>query len=351
MKITLEFIADKAKVSKSLVSKVLNDKSVRISKEKREQILNLAKKYNYEPNRMAAGLRKQKTNMLALILPTLYFDFFSKLAYSVESSARKSNYNILICNTDEDLFIERQYLSLYRSGMIDGIIVSPSDNSANLNIMEAMNSEGFPMVFVDRYIDNLKNSFVTTDSYYGAYTATEKLIMKGHKKICFLSHTKSPNTSVQIDRYSGYFDAVIKYGLEGKRIWIPNEFDFAKQLLHNILLNPDRPTALVLVTSWDINPLLHTCYELGLSIPNDIEVAAFDKFSIPYSSSLDMKIAQNLIEPLIIVEQDPIEMGCTAVDILLGQIESKDMSRQRIFLKPNILSNTVSDDHQEYLGA
>ena len=338
MKVTLEFIADKAKVSKSLVSKVLNNRMVRISKEKKEKILSLAKKYNYEPNRFAAGLRKQKTNMIALILPTLYFDFFGKLAYAVESSARKANYNVLICNTDEDLSIERQYLNLFRSGTIDGIIVSPSDNSANLDILEAMNSEGFPFVFVDRYIENAKNSFVTTDSYYGAYTLTEKLIQKGHKKICFLSHTKSPNTSVQIDRYSGYFNAVTEHGLEQRRIWIPNEFDIAKQLLHNILTSENRPTAVVMVTSWDINPLLHTCCDLGLSIPYDIEIAAFDKFLIPYTSPLDMKVALYLKEPLSIVEQNPREMGERAVEILLKQIDSKDTERQRVFLKPNVIS-------------
>jgi LacI family transcriptional regulator len=275
--------------------------------------------------------------MLALILPTLYFDFFSKLAYSVESSARKAGYNILLCNTDEDLSIERQYLALYRSGLIDGIFIAPSDNFANLNIFEAMNSEGFPFIFIDRYIESLQNSFVSTDSYYGAFNLTERLIQKGHKKIFFLSHTKSPNTSVQVDRYNGYLDAISRYSLEGRRIWIPNEYDNASHMLHNMLSQEDKPTAMVMVSSWDINPLLKTCCELDISIPRDIEVAAFDKFSIPYSSSFDMKVALNLKEPLLIAEQNPKEIGEKAVEILLKQIDSKGTENQRIFVKPELI--------------
>ena len=338
MNINLQFIADKANVSKSLASRVLNNKYVRVSDEKRELIKKLAKKYNYQSNQIAASLRTQKTNMIALILPTLYFDFFGQLAHTIETKAREKGYNVLICNSEEDLAIERHYLNLYRNGAIDGIIISPSDNSTNLDLMEEMNTAGFPMVFVDRYLKQLDNSFVTTDSYAGAKALTEKLIEKGHEKIYFLSHTKSPNTSVQIDRYSGYCDSLKTKGFKQHRIWIPDEFEKAEKILLDILSKDKKPTAFVIVTSWDIKPLLHACNGLNLTIPNDIEIAAFDKFLIPYTSSLDMEVAKNVKEPLLLVDQNPQEMGERAINILINNIDSEDKKTEKCFLKPNILN-------------
>ena len=63
MTVNLQFIADKANVSKSLVSRVLNNKDVRVSDEKRELIIRLAEEYEYQSNQIAASLRTQKTNM------------------------------------------------------------------------------------------------------------------------------------------------------------------------------------------------------------------------------------------------------------------------------------------------
>lgn len=337
MKINLEFIANKANVSKALVSKVLNNRYVRISDEKRELIQKLAIEYNYQPNRIAASLRNQKANMIALILPTLYFEFFSQLVSTIESAARKAGYNVLVCNTDEELSIERHYLKLYRSGMIDGIIVSPSDNSANIDIINDINRAKFPLVFVDRYIENTNNSFATTDSYYGANILTKQLIQKGLGRISFLSHTNSPNTSVQIDRYKGYFDAITQSGLREKRYWIPKEHDTAKQLLTRILSSEEKPDAFVMVTSWDIMPLLHSCLDLGLDIPGDIEVAAFDKFLIPYTSAHDMAVSRVISRPLLLVDQNPVEMGQKAVELLFDKINSTCCESQKVFIKPGLV--------------
>ena len=337
MTVNLQFIADKANVSKSLVSRVLNNKDVRVSDEKRELIIRLAEEYEYQSNQIAASLRTQKTNMIALILPTLYFDFYGQLAHTVETIARKRGYHVLICNTEEDLTIERHYLSLYRNGAIDGIIVTPSDNKANLDVIKGMNEAGFPLVFVDRYMDNDHNSIVTTDNYFGAKTLTDKLIEKGHKRIYFLSHTKSPNISVHIDRYSGYSDTMKAHGLEHRQIRIPDDFEAAKKLFQEAMSGDVRPTAVVVVTSWDIEPLLHTCYEMNLAIPDDIEIAAFDKFLVAYTSALDMKVAQNIKKPLLIIDQNPQEMGKKAIEILIDQLESKDGKIEKCFLKPKLL--------------
>jgi len=339
MKVDLQFIAEKAEVSKSLVSKVLNGREVRVSEEKRKLIIELADKFNYHSNLMAASLRKQKSNVIALVLPTLYFEFFSTLANTIEREAQKMGYQVLICNTEEDLDIERHYLEMYRNGMLGGMILSPSDDDKNLDIIKSMNSQEFPLVFVDRYIEGLENSFVTTDSYKGASFLAEQLVKKGHKKIYFLSHTKSPNTSVQRDRYNGYFDVVKKNGFEERRIWIPDEFEEAKAILNGILTSDDRPSAFLIVTSWDIRPLLHACYQLGLKIPDDIEIAAFDKFVIPYTTEMDIKVARNVLKPIMLVDQCPQCIGEKAIRLLIDIVEGRSRKSEKIFLKPKVLND------------
>jgi len=341
MKVNLQFIADQAKVSKALASRILNNKYVRVSEEKRKLVLDIAAKYNYQSNQIAASLRTQSTNTIALILPTLYFDFFGQLASTIETNARQKGLNVLICNSEEDLEVERHYLNMYRTGVIDGVLISPSDNTANVDLIQDMNSEGFPLVFVDRYIPHLPNSFVVTDGALGSRMLTESLLSKGHERIHFLSHTKSPDTSVQIDRYRGYRDSMVHSGFTPHRMWIPGDFETAKRQLIGVLTEKPAPTALVIVTTWDIKPLLHACFELQRKIPEDIEVAAFDRFLVPYTSRRDMEVAQNVHSPIMIVDQNPRSMGEKAFSALYSEMSNSKAEKTHCYLKPDLVSQEV----------
>lgn len=338
MRVSLQFIADEAKVSKSLVSKVLNGKDVRVSRETRENIVRLSQQYNYSPNRIAAGLRTNKTNIIGCIMPGIYTDFFAELVYSIESTAQRQGYQTVLCNTGEDITLERKYLELYRSGMFDGMIVNPSDNSANLDLFKIMKKQGFPFVFVDRHIGDIDVSYACSDGYRGGYLLTEKLLDKGHKHVLFLAHGKSRNTSVQTERFSGYEQAMKDRGLDASRVFMAGNPNVKEREIYELFSQKNRPTGIVLVSSWDINYILEVCAELSIGIPVDIEMATFDRFSVSYSNSESIALAKNILVPPIIAEQNTKQMGEKAVELLCENIGNTNFKTSKVLLQPKIIN-------------
>ncbi|WP_170311485.1 LacI family DNA-binding transcriptional regulator [Vallitalea okinawensis] len=331
MKVSLQFIADKANVSKSLVSKVINNKEVRVSEKKRQEILDIARKYHYRPNRMASSLRTQKTNTISLIVPNITFEFFGRLSYAIETRARELGYNVLICNTTEQPEKEKAYLEMCRTGIVDGMLICPTGDELSVKIYNYMNAKNFPYVFVDRYIPTIKSSFVVSDSRRGSIRLTEYLLEKGYKNIAFFNRSSGLYTSDQADRYVGYKETMLKNKIKPKRCFIfDDEHVFNKELVHDLIRQ--RPEAIILSTSWDLSLMLSVLYEQGICVPQDIDLVAFDTFTLPYNTLEDMQLAGQLKEPIALMEQQPEEMGKKAVELLVDTIEGKNKSIQSIYL-------------------
>lgn len=93
---TIKDIAEKAGVSITTVSLVLNGKELRISAGTKKRIIEIANELNYRPNRIAVGLITKKTNTLGFIVPDISNNFFGELAKGAENEAANSNYNIIL---------------------------------------------------------------------------------------------------------------------------------------------------------------------------------------------------------------------------------------------------------------
>ena len=103
-KVSISDIARKAGVSVSTVSFVMNDKAVkmRISREVIEKVENVAREMGYRPNQLARGLRTGKTKTIGLIVENISNAFFATLAKTIEDEAKKYDYKVVYCSTDND---------------------------------------------------------------------------------------------------------------------------------------------------------------------------------------------------------------------------------------------------------
>jgi len=120
--VTLKDLARIAGVAESTVSRALNDKPG-VSEETREEILKLAVEYNYQPNRLAQGLAKQKTSIIALLLPDLKNPSYPELIAAVEGVANDSGYQVVLCNTAGSPEKTAAYLDLLQRNQFDGVII------------------------------------------------------------------------------------------------------------------------------------------------------------------------------------------------------------------------------------
>lgn len=329
MRVTLKDIAYKSGFSTSIVSRVLNKKSAayRISKETEKRVLKTAKELNYRPNQLAVGLRLKKTHTLGLIAPDLSNPFFAYIIKSAQRVAHQFGYTLVVCDTDENLQLEIDHVNMLWNKGIDGLVIMPvGQKSAHL---EALVKEGAPVVVVDRSFDGFPASTVEVDNYSGAYDAVEHLIKHGHRRIAIIQGL--PDTRTSKGRLQGYIDALRKNSIPldeslmvGRDFREENGYIEAKFLLHS-----SRPPTALFTTS-DLITLgaLQAIFESGLNIPEDISVVAFD----------DLESADFFRCPITTVAQPKENIGEMAVKLLIEQITMEGRFEPRhILLKPTLI--------------
>lgn len=136
--VTLQVIADKAHVSKSLVSRVINNRPVRVSDEKRAQILHIANELDYMPSGEVINVSPMpKLNKtIALILPNLESKFMSTISDTITRKAYENGYSVIVFDSREDNSLEYKYLELCHSLQVSGIIMDSFANANNKNYLK-----------------------------------------------------------------------------------------------------------------------------------------------------------------------------------------------------------------------
>ncbi len=304
----IKMVAEQAGVSISTVSRVLSDKQYYVNDQTKENVLKAVRELNYTPNLHAKSLKGGRTNNIALIVPSIDNEMFPPIVRGVEEIARKKDFTVILCNTDEDSQIEKYYINKLSKNLVDGFIIcSMLKESDHIRQLE---KDGFPVVLVSRYYGDAINS-VVIDNYQAAYDATMYLVKTGHKRIAIA--VGRLELSLYEKRLEGYKTAICDSGLEYdeqlviKEISGNNGFYQAVQELLRKKINIDAifatsdPKAIVVMKA--IN-------DFGLKIPEDISVMGFD----------NIKISSMLNPPLSTVSQPLHEMGILAAQKLINII-------------------------------
>ena len=153
-------------ISASTVSRALNGHST-ISEATRKRVLTLAKALGYQPNHMAAGLRRGRSNMLGVIVPHIDGNFFSKVVKGIEGAASKAGYHVVICQSNEDVAHERENLETLMNAQVEGILVSLARTTREFGHFEKVHKRDIPLVFFDRILDGYDVSAVVLDDRAG----------------------------------------------------------------------------------------------------------------------------------------------------------------------------------------
>lgn len=329
MAVLLKDLAKKANTSKTTVSLVLNNKPVRVSKEKREEILRLAEDLNYKPNLTAQSLVTKRTMTIGLIVPDVRNLFFAELVRNIGNILREHNYSLLLCNTnnieDEDIF----QMELLRTKGVDGIFVifSSTESEKYRNEIDKINREGIPLVIMDRAVKSVSVPFVGVDDKQGGYFATKYLIDCHHKNIACIKgplYSKSSN-----NRYKGYCRAMREAGLPicEKFIFQGNfEFESGEVCADEIVKHPEI-TAVFAENDMMALGLYRGLSTHGKKIGEDISIIGFD--DIIFSSMTEI--------PLTTMNQNVEEISRNAVAILFGIINKEPIQNENVLSVPKLI--------------
>ena len=328
MAVTLNDVAERAGVSVSTVSRVLNRKATkhRISPGTEEAILRAAEDLNYKANHLARGLRLSKTNTIGLIAPDISNPFFAYVIKRVQNIAYGLGYSLIVCNSDESLEQEIEQVNLLYRKRVDGLIAMPVGQRYD-HFEEWLDRDG-PLVLLDRCFDALHVDSVVVDNYRGAYEATEHLIAFGHERIAFVQGL--PGTYTNTARLQGYRDALTAHGIRvDETLVVGGDFRQERGYIETKLLLGLDPAPTAIFATGDLITLgaLQAIYEEGLDIPNDISLMSFDDFDF----------ASFLKCPLTAVQQPKEAMGEMAVKLLVERLDNGSKERRRIMLKPKLI--------------
>ena len=325
---TLQFIAGRSGVSVTTVSRVLSGQTARyrISKKTEAAVRKLAREFPFVPNQLARGLRLKKTLTIGLVVPEISNPFFANIARQVTIGTRAAGYSVIVCDTEDNLELEKQSIRLLKSRNVEGILLCPVGQSSE-HLTEFVNSK-LPVVLVDRYFPELPLPYVISDNVGGAKQATELLIANGHNRIACLQGLvgTSPNKS----RIQGYKEALTQHFLPiDESLIVGDGFDEQSGYIETKLLLSTRPDVKAILALSNLNALgaIRALAEERRSVPDDISIISFD----------DSPCWPYLATPMTCVAQAYSEMGEVAVKLLFDQIRSRREQTQRGILLPTTL--------------
>lgn len=216
-KITLKDLARELGVSITLVSRVLNaplrddgTPDCDISRETACRVLEAARKHNYRPNRMAAGLRGAKRYLLGVITPDIANASFSTTGRHIEELAYADGYSIMFGSSDESATRQEELLDLFISQEVDGIIVTPCAGSESA--LRKVIAQGIPLVIINRNVPPIEGAGRVLQDYSGSTRAVmEHLLGNGYRRIEMIS--ENMDVLSLRDRENSYRDSMLSHGL------------------------------------------------------------------------------------------------------------------------------------------
>jgi LacI family transcriptional regulator len=322
---TLEEVAKLADVSRSTVSRVVNDQP-NVRSEVRERVWEVIHQTGYQPHAAARSLVTSRTHVIGMIIPeavtTLFTDpFFPLLLRGATDACNSHQYQLMLslftANTDRKEIYQR----ILRSGYLDGVLVA----SASLKnpIVPNLLRDRIPFISVGRHPDE-RVHYVDVDNVGGARMAVEHLIRLGHRRIATIAGP--PDMIAGQDRLSGYRQALEARGIPvDEELIVEGDFTESSGTVAMQRLLPASPTAVFVASDMMAVGALKALRQAGLEVPQDIALAGFD--DIPIAS---------VIEPALTTVRQPIErMASMAVEVLLSLLETsseEEAPAQRIVL-------------------
>lgn len=305
---TIREVAKLAQVAPITVSRVINNSGY-VSAETRARVEKAIAELGYVPNMLGPSLRLKRTNTIALVLTDVTNPFFTTVARGVEDVASEGGYSVFLCNSDESLEKQTQYINSLLSRQVDGILLVPASNSVD-NI-DTIRQQDVTLVVMDRKVNNQVDS-IRCDSESGAYQIVKHLVALGHRHVAVLAGPES--ISVSQERISGAQRALAEAGLPPAYVFhgmLTQQSGAA--MTEQALAQEPRPTAIFAINNFITIGAMKALLAAGIRVPQDISVAGFD--DLPPGLTIDPFFT--------VISQPAYEMGRRAAELLVQRLKGE----------------------------
>jgi LacI family transcriptional regulator len=305
-------VAQRAGVSISTVSRVLNNSDYPIRPETRQKVLEAIEELRFRPNDVARSLLLKQTHTIGLIVPDISNPYYPELSLGVEATASEHGYAVIFCNTSRRPEKVEYYLDVLLQKRADGIIIAGGGTDLTQISQGTLRSDT-KIALVGKH--HLPFPSVQVDNFGAAREITSHLLHLGHRHIAFISGP--PNlTSVQ-DRLAGYKASLEERGIsEDNRLICEGDFgaESGYSATLSLLRGEPTPTAIFAANDRMAISAMAAAADVGLRVPNDLTVVGFDDI-----------ITASLVRPsLTTVALPAYEIGASAMRLMLRLLEGEE---------------------------
>ena len=323
---TLDDVAERAGVSRTLVSMTLRDLPG-AGEETRQAILAAVEQLGYVPHAAARTLASQSSRAIGVLLRDLHNAFFADVVDGLHASLRESGYHVLMAFGDE-LQLERSVLSTFRGYSMDGaVLIGPEVREREIESF----GESTPTVVVGRPVRSKAVDVIVSDDRKGAALAIDHLYELGHRDIAHLDGGSVPGGATA--RRAGYVDAMRRLGLERNVRIAGGGFAHANGVegVDELLRRRRPPTAIFAVNDLVALGAMQRLAELGLSTPDDVSIIGYDNSSLAAQPRVD----------LTSIDQPRFEIGTLAAALLHERFDGRQQSRRHL-LAPKLVERETT---------
>ncbi|MDK2865625.1 MAG: LacI family transcriptional regulator, partial [Thermotogota bacterium] len=275
---------------------------------------------NYIPNRRASSLKKDKTNIVGVVIPDISNPFFARVLYAAETILYAAGYNVVLANVEESERKEKDQLKMLLSLGIDALLVAP--NERLYKEYQELARSGMCIVFFDRTIRNLAIDSVIVDNREAIYKSVEYLYKKGYRRIAHVAG--DPAVFTGRERAEGFKEALRKFGLETSKcpLIYGNKSISEAYLTTKKLVEEGNVEAIISSSNKVTLGMVKALRELKIRVPEDLAIVGFDELHC-------------VVLEIPTVVQPEFALGTVAAQRVIHRLKNpnKYESPQRVVLK------------------
>ncbi|MFC4600899.1 LacI family DNA-binding transcriptional regulator [Cohnella hongkongensis] len=330
-KVTILDVAQFSNVTKSTVSRVINDSPL-VNERTKQRVWQAIKELGYTPNRTARSLALGKNHVIGMVVSEQQISdvvlnpFFPTVLKGITTVANQQGYNILLLSlSGQDA---QSYTEILQRHTVDGFLIlgGPSD----VNLGRDLDRMKVPYVFIGKHDPEAQHSFVSTDNEEGGYIAGKHLIDLGHRNIrLMVGEVKGSILVHNVERIAGFRRALGEAGIPFEDrlvVKMPTDMENSYYFLKTYL-ERDRPSGLILSNEVTSMSCLNLLLDEGIAVPDEISLVSFG----------DPQFFRNTRPSLTTVSQSVEWLGRTAMEMLLKRVTGGEWLPPKIIRKPEIV--------------
>lgn len=322
---TIYDVASEAGVSMATVSRVVNG-NPNVKPSTRKKVLDAIERLGYRPNAIARGLARRKTTTVGVIIPDISSIFFSELARGIEDIATMYDYNMILCNSDQNKDKEIHLFNTLLEKQVDGIVFM--GGKITEEHLSEFNKSPAPVVLAATVDEQGQTPSVNIDYKQAVYDAVSHFIEQGHTKIGMISAPVSDPINGHY-KLEGYQRAIEEAGIsfDDRYVAIGDyTYDSGMEAMNTFIAMDDPPTA-VFVGSDEMGiGVIHSVRDAGYDVPGDFEVIGFN----------NTRLSRMVRPTLTTVAQPMYDIGAVAMRLLTKYMNDEKVDDHVVVLPHHV---------------